>query len=234
MENSQKSQDARLDVIREMTKRENVVDATYYFGVDCSELPIRITRSIPISTYGEMLHNIAESLWDDGDVYNPHMRRFVTRMYIYFYYTDLPMTAMDVELLCRVCQDDELYRFVTGIMIDDMGNLDHEIDELLAWEQQRKLHRSSSEMADTVTALFAHLDTMLENVEKSLATPDDHNGSMNLQSLVKAMELIASKDEGEIAKGVLTAQQERTTTKGKRRNVKKALHIEMVRPESEA
>ena len=232
MEKKQNTRDARLDTLKAMAQRENVVDAIYHFGVDCAELPIRITRSIPLSAYSEMLRNIVESVWDDGDVYNPHMRSLVERLYVYFYYTDLPMTAMDMELLDRVCGDDELFRFVTGMMIDDMYVLDDEVGELIDWEQRRKLHRASNEMADTVTAFVAHLDTLLTKVEEGLSVPNDPKGAMDLRSLIKTMETLASKDEGEIAQGVLAAQQARSAAKGKRRSVKKAPNIEMIQADS--
>lgn len=225
MDNKKKAADSRLDTLREMTARENVVDTVYYFGADRKELPIRVTRSIPFSEYGAMVQSIASALWD-GDAYLPHMG-FVKRLYVYFNYTDLPLGEMDADLCRTVCMDDELFRFVTGLIFDDMHDLDGDVDELVAWEQRRKLNRSSNELFDTAAAFFAHLDTLLSKAEEGLKVPDGRS-HIDLQALVKAMEAVGSKDEGEIVKAVLREQQEHAAAKPKKRSVKKTPDIELV------
>lgn len=226
MDNKKKAADSRLDTLREMMARENVVDTVYYFGADRKELPIRIIRSLSSRDYSAMVRSIADMLWD-GDVYLPQLRIFAERLYIYFNYTDLPLSELDADMCYALCMDASLFSFVSDVMTDDVCRIDDDVEELVMWNREQILNRSSDELCGAAAAFFAHLDDLLSKVEESLKVPDGRS-RMDLQALVKVMEAVGSKDEGEIAKAVLREQQKRAAAKPKRRSVKKTPEVELV------
>lgn len=164
----------------------------------------KLKNSISIAEKGAIIVDIANAVFSDN-TYAPYMFDVAFKLNCVLYYTDieLPKSAdgIDAEKAYELINKSDVMRVLEDI-------IDFEI-----YENARELieYRKNLSLKNTnMDALIGALTSLISNLDEAVAKGID---GIDASELFETAKIISEKNEGELAQGILSFQEEKARKK---------------------